>query len=226
MIESWGYGNPTDQQVQDLVNLFVTNAMLTRDKAFFKHVDNALIVIAAGNSTENNDGLVISPNNVDLPNTLIIAATNQDKAIANFSCFGVKTVDVAVPGVNIYSSYPNGKMGFMSGTSMAAPLASRYAAMILQANPALTPVQLKTIIMKTVDKKSWLKDKVKSGGVINVTRAIAAAKSMKDGVKMNQAILTAGTEVEDAIKANPFDLFEAPKFETEFEKALYNSAIF
>ncbi len=226
MTQSWGFSDPTDAQVQEMVNLFVKNAMNVRDKEFFKRVPNALIVIAAGNSTEDNDNLVISPNDVDLTNTLVIAATNKDKEIAGFSCFGKTTVDVGTPGVGIFSSYPNGKMGFMSGTSMAAPLAARYCAMTLRKNPELTPQELKKIIMGTVDKKEWLKDKVISGGVINVKRAQHAAKLTAEGVSVSKAIMQAGTKVEDAIKASPFDLFKPVTFETQMEKDLYFSTVF
>lgn len=226
MVENWGFDNPSDAQVQELVNIFVTHAMLPRDKALFAHVPNALLVIAAGNSSEDNDGLVISPNNCDLTNTLIIAATNQDKELAGFSCFGKKTVDVAVPGVCILSSYPNGKMGYMSGTSMAAPLASRYAAMVLSVNSELTPQQLKAILMKTVDKKAWLKDKVISGGVINVERAMTAARNVKEGMALTAAVSAARSTVEDQLKASPFDLFTPTTFKNQLERDIYFSAVF
>ena len=51
--------------------------------------------------------------------------------------------------------------------------------------------------METVDKKDWLKDKVKSGGVINVERAVFAAKQIKAGKSMNEAIKEAKTNVPD-----------------------------
>lgn len=220
----WGFSNPSDKDVQDMVNIFITLVQLEKDKVFFKYVPQALIVIAAGNSTEDNDKLVISPNDSPFDNKLVVAATNHDLSLAKFSCFGKTKVDIATPGVNIYSSYPNGKMGYMSGTSMAAPLAARYASLVLAANPKLSPLELKKVLMDTVDKKSWLKGKVVSEGVINVTRAIAAAKSMKKGMDIDKAI-------EGAIKSVPsFELdgpvFEGPKFDTELEKAMYNSALF
>ena len=226
MVQNWGFVDPTDEEVQNLVNIFVENAMITRDIEFFKRVPNALIVIAAGNSSEDNDKLVISPNNMPFDNKLVVAATNQDKELAKFSCYGKTTVDVATPGVNIYSSYPNHKMGYMSGTSMAAPLAARYCAMTLAKNPKLTPVELKKTVMGTVDKKSWLKDKVVSGGVINVKRAMRAAELTAKGTSVSDAIRQARLEVKDETKASPFDLFKPVKFNSQFEKDLYFSTVF
>lgn len=223
MVESWGFKNPTEEEVQDLVNLYITHVQVVKDGVFFKYVPDALVVIAAGNSTEDNDNLMISPNDAPIANKLVIAATNNDQNLANFSCYGAEKVDVAVPGVNILSSYPNGKMGYMSGTSMAAPLAARYASMVIAKNPKLSPVEVREILMRTVDKKSWLAGKIKSGGVINVERAVAAAEAVKKGASIDEAI-------EAAVRDIPSTTLDAPArkvtFDTELEKALYNCAVF
>ena len=225
MVEELGISNPSWVEVQELVNLFVTRVFLPRDKEFFKNVPNALIVIAAGNSSENNENIVVSPNNVPLQNKLVVAATHEDKALAPFSCYGRTKVDVAVPGVNIYATYPNNKMGYMSGTSMAAPLASRYAAMVVSSNPQLSAVDVKQILMGTVDKKPWLFDKVRSGGVINPDRAVYAAELTKQGVELGQAIAQSRREVEDKLPATR-QAAPLPMFETQEEIDIYFSAIF
>ena len=194
---SWGFRNPTDEEVQEVVNLFVTKAFLPRDKALFSGCKNALVFIAAGNSSENLDPFVTSPNNVPIPNKIVIGATNENQKLADFSCYGENTVDVAVPGVNIYATYPNNKMGYMSGTSMACPNALGMASLVLKANPDLTPVELKKILMGTVDVKEWLKGKVRTSGVINVERAVFAANQMKAGKSLSDAIKAAKAEVAD-----------------------------
>lgn len=194
---SWGFSNPTDEEVQEVVNLFVTKAFLPRDKALFSGCKNALVFIAAGNSSENLDPFVTSPNNVPIPNKIVIGATNENQKLADFSCYGENTVDVAVPGVNIYATYPNNKMGYMSGTSMACPNALGMASLVLKANPNLTPVELKKILMGTVDVKAWLKGKVRTSGVINVDRAVFAAEQVKAGKTLAEAIKAAKANVAD-----------------------------
>ncbi|NCB40201.1 MAG: hypothetical protein EOM80_15680, partial [Erysipelotrichia bacterium] len=178
---------------------------------------------AAGNSAEDLDPLVSSPSGVQMENKLIIAATDEDQKIAPFSCYGAKTVDVAVPGVNIYATYPNNKMGYMSGTSMACPNALRMASMVLDTNSDLSPVQLKKILMETVDKKEWLKDKVKSGGVINVNRAIFAAQQLAEGKSIDDAIKTARERVGD--KAPRSAKRSRPNLKDPMVKELYFSVI-
>ena len=193
----WGLGSLNEDEIQKLANLYVTKTMLPRDKALFAGCKNALVFIAAGNSAEDLDICTTSPQGVPMQNKIVVAATNDNQKIADFSCWGKTKVDLAVPGVNIYATYPNQKMGYMSGTSMACPNALGMASLVLTENPDLTPVQLKKILMETVDKKDWLKDKVKSGGVINVERAVFAAKQIKAGKSMNEAIKEAKTNVPD-----------------------------
>jgi hypothetical protein len=47
---------------------------------------------------------------------------------------------------------------------------------VLDANPHLTPLQVKEVLMGTVDKKPFLVKKVRSEGIANPDRAIYAAK--------------------------------------------------
>lgn len=223
MVTNWGFKDPTPAEVQEVVNLFVTRAFLPRDKAMFAGCSNALIFIAAGNSSEDLDPFVTSPNNVPIANKIVIAATDEDQKIAPFSCWGVKTVDVAVPGVNIYATYPNNRMGYMSGTSMACPNALKYASLVLNANPNLKPVQLKKILMETVDKKEWLKEKVKSGGVINVERAIFAANQMLEGKTIFEAVKASRQKVSD--KASRSAKRTRPDLKDPMVKELYFSVI-
>ena len=223
-LNKWGFKKLKNEEVQKIVNLFVTKAFLPRDKAFFAHCKDALIFIAAGNSSENLDGLVTSPNSVPIENKIIVAATNDNQSLADFSCYGGKIVDVAVPGVNIYATYPNQKMGHMSGTSMACPNALGMASLVLKANPDLTPLELKKILLETVDVKEWLKGKVRTSGVINVDRAVYAAKQMKSGKNIATAIAEAKKNVADmAVKRAKHS---GPNLKDPVVKKIYYSNVF
>jgi subtilisin family serine protease len=59
---------------------------------------------AAGNSNMNNDAVPSYPGNYRLPNMLVAAATDQHDNLASFSNYGPTTVDLAAPGVSIFSS--------------------------------------------------------------------------------------------------------------------------
>lgn len=159
-----------------------------------------LYVFAAGNDSSNNDLYPASPANLNVGNSISVAATNGTKSLANFSNYGVKTVDVAAPGVNIYSAAPGTNNIPMSGTSQAAPFVARVAGKIKDMNQRLTPAQIKRIIMETVDKKAFLKGKVKSGGIVNELRAIKAAE-LSRRLNLNRAILEANTQIAQSTKS-------------------------
>jgi subtilisin family serine protease len=72
---------------------------LCQDKGVF-------VVAAAGNSAANTDSNPFYPASYNLPNIISVAATDQRDNLAPFSNWGPSTVDVAAPGVTIYSTWP------------------------------------------------------------------------------------------------------------------------
>ncbi|MBI4849225.1 MAG: S8 family serine peptidase [Nitrospirae bacterium] len=66
----------------------------------------AVVVCAAGNSGTNNDTTPFYPASYTSPHVISVAATDHNDALAYFSNYGASTVDLAAPGVNIYSTVP------------------------------------------------------------------------------------------------------------------------
>lgn len=64
---------------------------------------------------------------------------------AEYSNYG-SGVDVAAPGTNICSTFPNGGYALSSGTSMAAPYVSGVVALMKQVDSTLTPDQIEVIL--------------------------------------------------------------------------------
>jgi subtilisin family serine protease len=69
---------------------------------------------------------------------------------ASFSNYSKDWVDVFAPGVDIYSSVPGNKYEQDSGTSMAAPVVSGLAALIMDYYPNLTAADVKRVILGSV----------------------------------------------------------------------------
>ncbi|HKW30441.1 MAG TPA: S8 family serine peptidase, partial [Verrucomicrobiae bacterium] len=78
------------------------------ERAAMVSAGNAGIIfcVAAGNSTSDNDTTLTYPADYRLGNMIVVAATDQNDALASFSNFGTNTVDLGAPGVNILSLLP------------------------------------------------------------------------------------------------------------------------
>ncbi len=136
----------------------------------------AVVVCAAGNNASSIDDDPLYPASYNSTNIISVSATDQDDRLASFSNFGPNSVDLAAPGTNILSTYLNGNYAPMWGTSMATPHVSGVAALVKAKNPSLTSVQIKNIILSSVDVNTSLSGKVASGGRLNAYKAVAAAE--------------------------------------------------
>lgn len=110
--------------------------------------NNVVVIFAAGNANNNIDRIPQYP--AVYPEVIAVAATDQRDRRASFSNYG-KKVDIAAPGVNIYSTIPNNTYGFKDGTSMAAPHVAGVAALIWSKNPDMTNAQVRKCIEATTD---------------------------------------------------------------------------
>jgi subtilisin family serine protease len=154
---------------------------------------DVLFVHAAGNDAKNKDKEDSYPtrkltDGTVASNWIEVGASSSSKKgkklIADFSNYGSTTVDLFAPGVDIYSTVPNGKYEDASGTSMACPATAGVAAMIRGYFPELTAEQVRDVLMKTTvqyKKKVVVpgtKKKVKmntisiSGGFVNAEAAV------------------------------------------------------
>jgi cell wall-associated protease len=186
---------PNEGEVEEIARHFM-NAMVFEGRKMVQASANTLFVFAAGNDGTNNDLYPTSPANIDAPNVISVAATFERNDIATFSNFGAKTVDVAAPGVIIDSTIPGDEYLKVSGTSQAAPFIANVALAIAEANPSLVPLQIKKVLLGTVDNKDFLAGKVKTGGIANINRALKAA-SLAQRMDLDSAIKMARETVAD-----------------------------
>ena len=178
---SWG-GEDTEQEDAELKRVI----KWAQDRG-------ALLVFAAGNGREgigyNNDtdAKPTLPASFDLEGILSVAAIDRQDRLGSFSNFGVKTVDIAAPGVRIYSTVPKDRyedrvslmgmpVGDWSGTSMAAPHVAGAAALIKSLNPQLTGLEIKDILIQSARPLSNLRTKVAAGGTLDVMAALDVAQ--------------------------------------------------
>ncbi len=116
-----------------------------------------VIVAAAGNSGNNSPTYPGYYSNV-----IAVAATDQNDKKASWSSYSNRWVDVAAPGVSIYSTFPNHpyvinkKPGYdyASGTSMATPHVAGLAALVWSTNFGTNNSSVRNRIESTADKIS------------------------------------------------------------------------
>lgn len=105
---------------------------------FAKTYKGTLFVAAAGNESINIDAPVTLPNGVQVryfpaaapnENLIVVAAGTCSNELAPFSNYGPVNVDIAAPGIEIYSALLEGTYGYLTGTSMAAPHVTAAAAL-------------------------------------------------------------------------------------------------
>ena len=85
-------------------------------------------------------------------------------------------VELAAFGINIQSSVPINRRLPISGTSQAAPTLANVAGQIKDINFELSSAQVREILIQTVDRRLWLKDKLISSGILHEERAREAAR--------------------------------------------------
>ncbi len=106
-----------------------------------------VVVAAAG-----NDGVSTTFEPASYTNAIAVAAVDRYDRLASFSNWGASWVDVAAPGVDIASTYPNNGYVYMSGTSMAAPHVAGLAALL--AGQGRSASQIRAAIENTADNIS------------------------------------------------------------------------
>ncbi len=182
----------------------------------YAETKGVLLIHAAGNDGENTDTTANFPNKKyqnggEASNWIEVGALswkNGEESVATFSNFGKTAVDLFAPGVDLNSSVPNGKYKENSGTSMAAPVVSGVAALMLSYFPTLKTAELKDILMKSTvklakmvqlpgkpEEKTMFANLSVTGGVINAYNAVEMAMAMEKNIKIKPVVVKSTKKV-------------------------------
>ena len=131
-----------------------------------------VFVNAAGNEGANNDR---NPTNRARPsNQITVAAIDPTGRLAAFSNYGRRSVDLAAPGVGIWSTVPGGYDSY-TGTSMATPHVSGVVALLAGLHPEYTAEQLVARVLATTKPLASLTKKTRTGGIVDAAFALGVA---------------------------------------------------
>ena len=144
----------------------------TYDAISYAEEKGAIVVIASGNKNLNLDVTKSFPAaySLDFDNVVTVSSSNIEDNIGTISNFGSITADIFAPGENIISTYPDDKLAYKTGTSMAAPFISGVVGLLLSSDNTLTPFDVKKRVIASADTVSELKGLSVSGGRINASK--------------------------------------------------------
>ena len=177
----------------DVINMSLGGAgfsQTSQDACTAAHDAGVVVVAAAGNN--NSPNFFYPASNEDV---ISVAAVDLDSHRAPYSNFNAR-VDIAAPGGDTSvdrngDGYADGVLStlvddtanpdefvyvFYQGTSMASPHVAGVAALVLAANPALTPDQVETTLTSTAtDLGAAGRDDQFGHGLVNAFAAVTAA---------------------------------------------------
>ena len=196
---SWGTSGPFDPE----------NPVNVASKAA---VDAGMVVLfAAGNSGPGSNTL--NPYSV-APWVIGVAAGNKDgQTLADFSSRGIYGDDlyqptITAPGVDIVSAAATTHAVdgtyyvSMDGTSMATPHVAGVAALMLQANPSLSPDSIKRVLVDTARPMPAYSVYTAGAGYVDAYAATSRASSIK---RVKKHKLPNGKEIDVYVTEQSFE---------------------
>lgn len=177
---------------------------LVDEAILYAEENGVLLVHAAGNDGFNIDKVkqyptknVSETKQISTWITAGASSMNNNKAFAaSFTNYGKEMVDLFAPGVRVKSLAPENKYEVADGTSFSAPVVSGVAALVLSYYPELTAIEVKDILLKSVNNYATLEvnkpgdyskrkkqvlfgDLSKSAGIVSAYKALQLAEELK-----------------------------------------------
>jgi subtilisin family serine protease len=168
MSHSWGggYSEALEQKMSRLVGTY-----------------DVIAITSAGNDHLNVDQNPYFPCRFRMVANICVAASDFNDLKTSFSSFGMNTVHLMAPGLQIFSIIPTTFVGPVAtahyqrkdGTSQAVPHVAGVAALIRSANPALSATQVQDILVRSVDVLPQAATQVINKKHLNAYRALLMA---------------------------------------------------
>jgi subtilisin family serine protease len=157
------------------ISYYVTGSKTISSAARYFQSKGGVVVAAAGNYG-------VQETTPDDPYVLTVGATDPQDVLYYYSNHG-NNLDLVAPGNNT-TTLVGGLYGAGGGTSFASPVVAGVAALMLSANPSLSPAAVVDMLKQSADDlgvTGW--DPTYGSGRVNAARAVttvAASPSMAD----------------------------------------------
>jgi len=156
------------------VSYMVHSSSTVQSAAQYMRNKGGVVVSSAGNTgafdpTAAGDSLIS------------VSATDSGDTRAGWSTYG-SHVDVSAPGVDIWSTAAGGGYSAVSGTSFSSPVTASIVALMMAANPALSPSQIADLLKFTaIDLGAPGYDQYYGFGRVSAAAAVQAAAAARAG---------------------------------------------
>jgi thermitase len=132
-----------------------------------------IVLVAAAGNEQGVGNPIIYP--AAYPNVIAVGATGNTDTLTGFSSTG-DYLDLAAPGVGLWTTLPGGRYGPPNGTSFSSPYVAGAAALVLSQRPDLGGYDVACVLQAGADDKGAPgKDLEYGWGRLNVLRAVELA---------------------------------------------------
>ncbi|MFH1377006.1 MAG: S8 family serine peptidase [Candidatus Woesearchaeota archaeon] len=162
-------GIPENQNIANIISMqvaFSSPSTFLRWGVEDAYAMGVILVAGAGNNNNNTPRYPAA-----FPEVIGVAATDENDVKTTFSSYGT-WVDVASPGINIWSTYLLGNYNYGWGTSFSTPFVSGVIGLILSKNPDFSNEEVRQILIDTSDPVTGFPEII--GGRINAYQALLA----------------------------------------------------
>ena len=123
------------------ISYSVSGSFSVKNAADYMRSLGGLVVVSAGN-TGSHEGYTPSPSLIS------VSATDSNDNQPGWSSYG-EFVDLSAPGSGVWTTANGGGYTASSGTSFSSPVTAAVAALVMSANPSLTPEEVEAILFET-----------------------------------------------------------------------------
>ena len=164
------YAADRGARVANISFLGVAGSATVLNAAKYMRNKGGVVVVAGGNT---GGELYDSPSDL----VTAVSATDSNDVRPSWSSWGA-FIDVAAPGVSVWTTTRGGGYGGFSGTSAASPVAAGVYALMIAANPNLSPSSLDNVLVSTArDLGVTGTDPYYGSGRVNALAAVDKARS-------------------------------------------------
>jgi subtilisin family serine protease len=139
-----------------------------RNAVAYAAAHDVLVVAAAGNDAENRDTNILYPASLPDPNVITVGSSNAADGISPSSAYGATSVDLFAPGYLVATTWNDGGVRLVGGTSMSAPHVAAAVALYRAQLPDAGYADIKAALLADVDPVPAFAGKSVTGGRLTV----------------------------------------------------------